>query len=151
MYLESILEKLNNPNLQDKNNPGHKIIDGCIAEYLEHYDNHILDVFLTHAHGGYLDLHAREYGLARREGETDAELRGRILTEEFILQSTPDFLGLGVVLWVYQSGVVDDKNTLTSRNSYLKEYHDTGYVFIGTGVESDYLRSKFILKDILWI
>ena len=151
MYLESILEKLNNPELQKKDNPGHMIIDGCIAEYLEHYDNHISDVFLTHARGGYLDLHAREYDLARREGESDTELRNRILTEEFILQSTSDFVGLGVVLWVYRSGVVDDKNTLTSRNSYLKEYHDTGYVFIGSGVESDYLRSKFILGDILWV
>ena len=52
--------------------------------------------------------------------------------------------------WVYKDNV-DKKNTLTSRNPYLKDKHDEGYVFIATGTDSDYIKSKFILEDILWL
>lgn len=151
MYTESIIEKLNNPHLHDPDNPGYQFIDGTVGEYLENYDNHIFDLFLTRAKGGYLDQHARMYGLVRHEDESDAELRRRVLVEVQLLQSTSDFLSLDIMLWVYQTGVVDDKNVLTSRNPYLKNQHDTGYVFIGSGVDADYIRGRFIVEDIQWI
>ena len=150
MYIESITEKLNNPNLHDPENDGYKFLNGTIAAYLENYDNHIYDLFLTRAKGGYLDLHASLHNIFRHDGESDAELRSRVLTDIHILQNTSDFLALDIGLWVYQDGVVDDKNVLTSRNSYLRDFHDTGYVFIATGSDSEYLRSKFVLEDILW-
>ena len=151
MYTESIIEKLNNPYLQDPENPGYKFLDGTVGEYLEHYDNHIFDLFVTRAKGGYLDQHARMYGLVRHEDESDAELRRRVLVEVQLLQSSSDFFSLVIMLWVYQTGVVDDKNVLTSRNPYLKNQHDTGYVFIGSGVDADYIRGRFIVEDILWV
>ena len=151
MYTESIIEKLNNPYLQDPDNPGYQFIDGTVGEYLENYDNHIFDLFVTRASGGYLDQHARMYGLVRHEDESDAELRRRVLVEVQLLQSSSDFLSLDIMLWVYQTGVVDDKNVLTSRNPYLKNQHDTGYVFIGSGVDADYIRGRFIVEDILWV
>ena len=151
LYIESITEKLNNPNLHNPDNPGRQVLDGTIAEYLEHYDNHLYDLFLTRATGKYLDLHARLYGLERHDGEGDEELRERVLTEERLLERTSDFLSLNLVLWVYQSGVVDTHDTLTSRNSYLKDYHDTGYVFIGSGEDSEYVQGKVIVGDILWV
>jgi len=151
MYIESIIEKLNNPYLHDPENPGYKFLDGTVGEYLENYDNHIFDLFVTRASGGYLDQHARMYGLVRHEDESDAELRRRVLVEVQLLQSSSDFLSLDVSLWVYQTGVVDDKNVLTSRNPYLKNQHDTGYVFIGSGVDADYIHGRFIVEDILWV
>ena len=151
VYTEQIVNRLNNPNLHDPENDGYKIIDGTIGEYLENYDNHLMDLFITRATGGYLDLHAGLYGLVRHDGEDDSGLRSRVLTDISILQRTSDFTGLDVVLWVFFTGLVDDKNVLSSRNPYLKNEHDTGYVFIGTGVDSDYLQGKFILNDILWI
>ena len=36
MYIEGIIERLNNPHLHNTTNPGRKVIDGTIAEYLEH-------------------------------------------------------------------------------------------------------------------
>ena len=151
MYIEAITERLNNPNLQREDNEGRMVLDGTVCEYLENYNNHLMDLFLTRATGGYLDLHARLYGLERHDGESDEALRGRVLTEERLLERTGDFLGLNLTLWVYQDGVVDNKDTLTSRNPYLKEQHDTSYVFIGTGTDSEYVQDKFIVGDILWV
>ncbi len=151
MYIEAITERLNNPYLKKEDNPGRMVLDGTVCEYLEKYDNHIMDLFLTRASGGYLDLHARLYGLERHDGEGDEELRERVLTEERLLERTSDFLGLNLTLWVYQTGVVDAKNTLTSRNPYLKDQHDSGYVFIGSGSDSEYVQGKFIVNDILWV
>jgi len=151
VYTEQIINRLNNPNLQQEDNPGRMVIDGTIGEYLENYDNHLMDLFITRATGGYLDLHAGLYGLVRHEGEDDSSLRGRVLTDISILQRTTDFTKLDCVLWVYFDDLVSDKNVLSSRNPFLKNEHDTDYVFIGTGVDGDYLRDKFILEDILWV
>ena len=151
MYTEQIINRLNNPNLQNENNPGRQVIDGTIGEYLENYDNHLMDLFITRATGGYLDLHAELCGLHRHDGESDDSLRRRVLTDLSILQRTTDFTGLDCVLWVYFDDLVDEKNVLSSRNPFLKGEHDTDYVFIGTGVDSDYLADKFILNDILWV
>lgn len=149
MYTEGLISRLNNPNLNNPENDGYKFLDGTVGEYLEHYDNHVYDLFLARASGGYLDLHGKLYGIFRREDESDEELRRRILNEEFIVQSTTDFLGLDVVLWVYFTDILD-KNVLSSRNPYLKNEHDSPYVFMGTGDDTGYLQGKFLVEDILW-
>lgn len=149
-YIEGILERINNPNLQDPNNPGRIVLDGTIGEYLEHYDNHVLDMFLTRATGKYLDLHGKDYGVYRRENEDDESYRSRILLEQSMLDTTSDFGKLDVTLWVYFPDVAN-KNQLTSRNEYLKDKHSPGYVFIAYGSDKDYLTNKFILGDVLWV
>ena len=149
-YIDSIIERLNNPHLEDENNPGRQVLDGTIGEFLENFDDHHLDFFVSFANGKYLDIHAEEYGLIRRENESDTSLRNRIFTEMSILQNTDNIISL-TDLWVYISGVVDDKNSLTSRNPYLKNEHDTGYVFIVSSENRDYLESKFLIGDILWV
>ena len=150
IYTKGIVERLNHEALQDPNNDFVKVLDGTVGEYLENRDNHFMDSFLVTASGDYLDLHAKLFGLFRREGETDDELRQRVLLDENIVQSTSDFLKLDVALWVYRDGVLD-KNTLTTRNPYLKNMHDADYVFICTGTDSDYIQGKFLLEDILWV
>lgn len=149
-YTKGITERINNDALQDENNPFVQILDGTVGEYLENRDNHFLDMFIVTASGNYLDLHAKMFGLFRRDGESDDDLRQRILLEESIVQSTSDFLKLDIALWVYKDDV-DKKNVLTSRNPYLKSEHDTDYVFIATGTDSEYIQSKFLLEDILWL
>lgn len=149
-YTKALQNRLNNEALQNDENDFIKIYDGCINEYLENRDNHFLDVFLATASDEYVDLHAKLFGLSRRESETDDELRQRVLLEETIVQSTSDFLKLNIGFWIFKDGVTD-KNTLTSRNVYLKDKHDEGYVFIASGTDSDYIKSKFILEDILWL
>ena len=149
-YTKGITERINNEALHDENNPFVQILDGTIGEYLENRDNHFLDMFIVTASGNYLDLHAKLYGLFRRDGESDDELRQRILLESSIVQSTSDFLKLDIALWVYKDDV-DKKNVLTSRNPYLKKYHDEDYVFIITGSDLNYIQSKFIIGDVLWL
>ena len=151
MYIEGICERLNNSALQNPNNQGRIVLDGTIGEYLENYDNHLLDMFLIMADGEYLDLHGKDFGIFRRDGESDEDYRSRILIEQNLLQTTTDFSKLDLTIWVYFDGVVADKNVLTSRNPYLKDNHDSGYVFIVTGSDSDYLKSKFLLEDFLWV
>ena len=150
MYIEGILDRIDNPELQREDNPGRIILDGTLGEYLENYDNHIYDLFVTRAKGKYLDLHASLYSIFRHEDETDKSLRQRILTEESIVQSTSDFLALDVVLWVYFTDILG-KDVLSSRNPYLREEHTGDYVFMATGDDTDYIKGKFLLEDILWV
>lgn len=150
MYTEEVLGRLNNPALQDPNNPGRIVLDGTVFEYLENYDNHLLDMFLTRADGSYLDAHGKDFGIFRRENESDDDYRNRILLERSMLDTTSDFSKLDVELWVYFDDVLD-KNQLTSRNEYLKEEHDLDYVFIASGTDKEYLENKFILSDVLWV
>ena len=150
MYIESILERTNNTELQKENNPARIVLDGTLGEYLENYNNHVYDLFLTRATGKYLDLHASLYNIYRHEGEDDASLRQRVLTEESIVQSTTDFLSLDVVLWVYFTDILG-KDVLSSRNPYLREEHTGDYVFMATGDDTDYIKGKFLLEDILWV
>lgn len=150
IYTDNILGRLNHPALESEDNPFRVIFDGTVGEYLEKYDNHIFDLFLTSATGGFLDRHGEIYKLYRHEGESDDDFRQRILLEASIVQSTSDFLKLDIVLWVYFSDVLD-KNVLSSRNTYLKDNHDGGYVFLATGSDSEYIRGKFFVEDILWV
>lgn len=150
LYTKDIIEQLNNPNLEDTEHPFRQILDGTVGEYLANYDNHIYDLFLTRATGRYLDRHGEMYGLYRREDESDASFRQRIWMEEFIVQSTSDFLSLDVMLWVYFEDILD-KNVLSSRNPYLKNEHDAGFMFLATGSDSEYIQGKFFVGDILWI
>ena len=150
MYIEAILERLGNSNLQKSDNPGRIVLDGTLGEYLENYDNHLLDMFLTRADGSYLDAHGKDFGIYRRENESDDDYRNRILLERSMLDTTSDFSKLDVELWVYFDDVLD-KNQLTSRNEYLKEEHDLDYVFIASGTDKEYLENQFILSDVLWV
>lgn len=150
MYIEAIIERLGNPNLQKSDNQGRIILDGTLGEFLENYDNHLLDMFLTRADGSYLDAHGKDFGIFRRENEPDESYRNRILLERSMLDTTSDFSKLDVELWVYFDDVID-KNQLTSRNEYLKKEHDSDYVFIASGPDKDYLVDKFILEDIQWV
>ena len=149
MYIEAILERLGNSNLQKSDNLGRIVLGGTLGEYLEHYDNHVMDMFVTRADGSYLDAHGKDFGIFRRENESDASYRNRILLERSMLDSTVDFSKLDVDLFVYFDDVLN-KNQLTSRNEYLKNNHDLDYVFIATGTDKDYLQNKFILSDVLW-
>ena len=150
IYTQSIIELLNHPELKKEDNPFRMVLDGTVGEYLSHYDNHITDLFLTRAKGKFLDRHGEIFGMYRHEDESDVSFRQRILLEESIVQSTSDFLKLDIVLWVYFDDILD-KNVLSSRNPYLKSYHDSDYLFLATGSDAEYLQSKFFIGDILWV
>ena len=150
MYIEAIVERLNNNNLKDENNPGRQVLDGTIGEFLENFDNHFLDFFISTASGKYLDIHGNDFQLVRRENESDTAFRKRILIEKSILENTDSILNLSDNIWVFFDSVLD-KNQLTSRNPYLKNKHDSGYIFIVCSSNREYIESKFLIGDILWV
>ena len=150
VYTRGIIERINNEALHDENNDFVRVLDGTVGEYLENRRNHFLDVFLTMAEGDFLDIHGKMYGIFRKEDESDDDYRNRIILNRSILQRTTDFSKLEIGFWVYKDGVTN-KDTLTSRNPYLKEKHDDDYVFIVSGEDVSYLQKKFLLNDILFI
>lgn len=149
-FTKALQERLNNEALQNDDNDFIKVYDGCVNEYLENRDNHFLDSFLITTDGDYLDLHGNIFGLKRKENEDDDTYRQRILTDATLIERTTDFEKLDCQLWVYKDGVTEN-NTLTSRNTYLKYLHDEDYVYLATGNDSEYIQSKFLVEDILWV
>ena len=150
VYTKGIIERIANEALDDENNDFVRVLDGTVGEYLENRNNHFLDVFLTMAEGDFLDIHGKMYNFFRKKDESDESYRNRILLNKSLLQRTSDFTKLDIGFWVYKEGVTD-KDTLTSRNPYLKEAHDDDYVFIVSGEDIGLLEKKFLLNDILFI
>lgn len=150
IYTKALQERLNNEALQNDDNDFIKIYDGCINEYLENRNNKFINIFLNTAQGDYLDIHGKMYGIFRKKDESDEEYRNRIILNKSILQRTTDFSKLDIGFWVYKEGVTD-KDTLTSRNPYLKKEHDDNYIFICSGADIQYLQKKFLLNDILFV
>lgn len=150
VYTKGILEKIANESLHDENNDFVKVLDGCVGEYLENRNNHFLDTFLVMAEGNFLDIHGKMYGIFRKRDESDEDYRNRIILNKSLLQRTSDFNKLDIGFWVYRDGITD-KDTLTSRNPYLKEKHSDNYVFIISGNDINYLEKKFLLNDILFV
>ena len=153
MYIEHLVELMNNPALKKEDNPGRLVLEGTICEYLENYDNHLYDLFLTFAKGKYLDLHGKELNVFRRENESDTSYRNRILIELSLKQSSDNFLRVNTDFWVYLDNVLENRDVLTSRNPYLKDNHDSEYIYIAyaSDIDRDYLKSKFLIGDILWV
>lgn len=145
MYLESILERLNNPNLKSSNNQGHKVIDGTICEYLEHYNNHFLDLWLCTAKGDYLDVFGEVYGVIRQDDESDNDYRSRIKTDISMVESSSDIRTVGVDLYVKTSNFT---GKWTSDNLYLG--HEE-YFAVSDETTEDYVKNKFITEDITWV
>lgn len=151
MYIEQIVERLNNPYLKQVDNPGRMVLDGTIGEYLEHYNNHHYDYYISTAAGKYLDLHGQEYSLIRREDETDDSFRRRIIAHIRLLDTTLDFEELDVHLWTYDSGF-NDGNVLVSRNTLIRDL-SADYLFIAHAdypEDQEYLENMFLTGELLW-
>lgn len=151
VYTKNILERINNEVLHDENTPFVKVLDGTVGSYLCNDGNKFLNTFLVLAEGVYLDMFGDMFGLKRREGESDNDFRQRIITDETMIECTDDFLKLDIGMWVHLRGVIENKDILTSRNTYLKKYHESIYVFIVSGNDKEYIEKKFLLNDILFI
>lgn len=146
MYIEGIIERLNNPHLHNTTNPGRKVLDGTIGEYLEHYNNHFLDLWLCKATGGFLDVIGEQYGVIRQDDETDDSYRKRIQLDVSIVDSSSDIRKAGVELYVKTTGDFGDK--WTSDNLYLG--HEE-YFAVADDEAEDYISKKFIVEDITWV
>lgn len=154
MYIEGIIDRLNNPYLKSKNNEGRLVLDGTIGEYLENYNNNFKNYFLSRASGKWLDLHGLDYGILRLDNESDKHYRERIMLINSILMRILDFNNLNINLWVYDSNVAEGNDYLTSRNTYLQIDRNHGLPnFLGYADDftKEYVSNKFIGGEILWL
>ena len=79
-YGTGIIERLPvNSQLQNPNNPMHIIIQNTIGELLDNFEIDYDQFFLQDATGKYLDLHGKQYGIGRKNNESDEEYRNRII------------------------------------------------------------------------
>lgn len=153
-YGEGIISRLPlNCELQKKDNPGRKVIDTTVGEWLDHHDITELfeGVFLQSANGQYLDLHGKELGCFRQLDESDDDYRLRLsytslghLTLNYLV----DVFKLKVYINIPEFDVED--NTLTSDNPYI---HATDGVMIETTEAiQTILKNKFVFgSEIVWL
>lgn len=146
MYIEGIIERLNNPYLHNPNNEGRKVLDGTIGEYLEHYNNHFMDLWICRANGKYLDLLGNLQGIIRQENESDASYRNRIKLDISIVDSLEDIRKAGVQLYV--STDAGFGAAWTSDNLYLT---NNEYFAVSSEDTKKYIKDKFIMEDIEWV
>ena len=146
VYLEMILERLNNPYLKEPDNQGRQVIDGTVCEYLENYNNHFLDLWVSHSTGDFLDVIGRLYGLMRQEDESDVSFRGRILADTSMVESTSDIGNAGVDLFCLTTG--DFGDCWTSDNLYLCH---SEYFALSDETTQGYVEGKFIMEDLEWV
>lgn len=160
MYIETILENINNPYLQNPDNNGRKVLDGTIGEYLEEFGDDLFSIFfLSRSTGKYLDIIGDEYGLIRKQDETDNAFRNRINIEKSIIESVSDFKKLDIQLFTYNEHFIDELDDdssvewhIVSDNTLIRNT-DRDYMFIGVTDDETkkYIKNKFILEDILWV
>ena len=159
MFIEEIIERLNNSYLKQASNEGRIVLDGTVGEYLEHFDPHFLDVFLSTSKGGYLDLLGVEYGVLRGVDESDTDYRNRIIEMISPADTTEDLNKLGVKLWTYNSYIVDELEDedstswhMVSRNTLIRD-SSRDYLFIGSAPDGteDLVSEKLVEEDILWV
>lgn len=138
-----------NSNLQNINNPLRKVLDKSIGEYFDSIEPIYEQLFLTDATGSWLDVHGRDYGIARKLDEDDDSYRERIIYEK-LDHLTVSLLNTvyNMELYAFVSGFNPAENYLTSDNPYIA----SKYMSIANKSTRDILSSKFILDSgIVWL
>lgn len=109
--------------LQDFRGDGFDVIDGTIGEWLDRYEqeNGILQLFLLHATGKFLDIHGEQKGVLREPSESDESYRKRILIEKNMHNCIPELRDYGVRFWDYVADLGSDVKTF-----YLRLFNFNG-------------------------
>ena len=137
--------------LQNPNNPGRKVLDNTIGEWLDNHDVSELfeGVFLTSATGAYLDLHGKDLNIPRQKDESDDDYRKR-LQYESLGHLTAKYLNDVFHLEVYAK--VEDfdptENMLTTNNPYIQG----PFMIMCDDNVKKILQRKFVFGgDVTWL
>lgn len=150
---EEIINRLSeNSPIRNPNHPMYKIIDRCIGEWLQEFDDKEFfnQFFLQEATGKYLDLQGKTYNVKRRIDEDDESYRKRII-HMTLSHLTVDFLRDVYDIQVYSSIVNfnTQNNDLTSDNPYLSA---NKYMGIADEDTQRILNNKFVIgSDFRWL
>ncbi len=145
VFGDGIAERLHFESpLNDPDNPGRRVIDGTVGEWLTQFDEFpfLEQFFIGDASGRYLDLHGRDFGLPRTFEEVDDDYRQRIVLESLGHLTVPYLLEVyGLVLYCFVEDFDPSENTLTSDNPYACSRHMT----VATDEVQGILGKKFVI------
>lgn len=152
-FMNALVDLLPEHNsLKNKNNDLFKVLDKSVGEWFDNYN--ILDfynqLFLTTATGKYLDLHGKDYGITRKNFESDDDYRNRIIISS-LKHLTPAYLKVLYDLELYVNVPIFNikNNDLTSNNPYINQH---GYMAENKNNIMDSIKSKFIIDAVFsWI
>ena len=122
-YGTGIIERLPvNSQLQNPDNPMHIIIQNAIGELLDNFEIDYDQFFLQDATGKYLDLHGKQYGIGRKNNESDEEYRNRIILCAYEYATVKVLTEIyGVKLYANVDNFENNTNLLCSDNPYLSD------------------------------
>ena len=120
-YGTGIIERLPvNSQLQNPDNPMHNIIQNTIGELLDNFEIDYDQFFLQDATGKYLDLHGKQYGIGRKNNESDEEYRNRIILCAYEYATVKVLTEIyGVKFYANVDNFENNTNLLCSDNPYL--------------------------------
>lgn len=120
-YGTGIIERLPvNSQLQNPNNQMHIIIQNTIGELLDNFEIDYDQFFLQDATGKYLDLHGKQYGIGRKNNESDEEYRNRIILCAYEYATVKVLTEIyGVEFYANVDNFENNTNLLCSDNPYL--------------------------------
>ena len=120
-YGTGIIERLPvNSQLQNPNNAMHIVIQNTIGELLDNFEIDYDQFFLQDATGKYLDLHGKQYGIGRKNNESDEEYRNRIILGAYEYATVKVLTEIyGVEFYANVDNFENNSNLLCSDNPYL--------------------------------
>ena len=137
-------------SLQSVDNPLRVVLDRSLGEFMDTVDSEVVfdGLFLQSASGGWLDAHGRDYGVARRLGESDEDYRSRIVFEKLEYLTVRNLQEIyGVELFVLADTFNPSLNMLTSDNTYIS----SEYIGVADNDTQAIINGKFIIGDgVIW-
>lgn len=122
-YGTGIIERLPvNSQLQNPNNQMHIIIQNTIGELLDNFEIDYDQFFLQGATGKYLELHGKQYGIGRKNNESDEEYRNRIILGAYEYATVKVLTEIyGVEFYANVDNFENNTNLLCSDNPYVTD------------------------------
>ena len=122
-YGTGIIERLPvDSQLQNPNNAMHIVIQNTIGELLDNFEIDYDQFFLQDATGKYLDLHGKQYGIGRKNNESDEEYRNRIILGAYEYATVKVLTEIyGVEFYANVDNFENNDNLLCSDNPYLTD------------------------------
>lgn len=137
--------------LQDSDNQLRTVLDKSVGEFMDSVSTEVVfdGLFLQTASGGWLDAHGVDFGVVRRDGESDESYRERIIFEKLEYLTVHNLLNIyGLTLYVFVDDFDASENCLTSDNPYIS----SRYMSVASDELKEILNKKFVLDgEITWL
>ena len=151
-FMDMMVEMLpQHSALQDEDNQLRTVLDKSVGEFMDSVSTEVVfdGLFLQTASGGWLDAHGRDYGVIRKQDESDESYRERIIFEKLEYLTVRNLIEIyGLTLYVFVDDFDASENCLTSDNPYIS----SKYMSVASDELKEILNKKFVLDgEIEWL